>query len=293
MDLLRSTLLGLSVTVFLLSGWELRAYGQSLSNDVAASLARLDRSICLQQWGYAIEITSELIASPDVSAAYRQELLTFRRQLQIWQLNPSPSIVQASCDRTLPLFLTLEAPTPPPPQPLDWNRALATLANPGPIIELDDGFESTANVIPTELTASSPEILADWATPIDTTDGFSVVGGQVYVDQQVYSFLSRFGDPINLDLEVTRAYIGGASQLFLFNQAGRLMVQSDPTNLQASIENFVIPQTDVYFAVVGPQGTTPVLDGQGLLVGWQTAQNSRFDYTLTLTGVTPYQALLP
>ena len=294
MALLRSTLLGCSVLVSLWSGWGLRAYGQSLPDDVADSLARLDQSICLQQWGQAIGITSGLIASPNVSATERQGLLNFRRQLRGWQLKPSPAAIQASCDRTSSLFLSLEEPAPPQPQPLDWNRALATLAIREPIVMLNDGAEPTADLIPIELTTGSPDILTDGATPIDTTDGFNVVGGRVNVAQHVYSFLARMGDSPELEVEVTRTLIGsGTPQLFLFDRAGRLLVQSTPDNLQASIQNFVMPTTSVYFAVVTPPETTPILDAQGLIVDWQRSQNSRFDYTLTLTGVTPYQTLLP
>nr|MBX2863588.1 hypothetical protein [Leptolyngbyaceae cyanobacterium MAG.088] len=94
--------------------------------------------------------------------------------------------------------------------------------------------------------------------------------------------------------EVTRTYIaGGAPQLLVFNQSGRLLTQSNPAEIQALIEGLVIPETDVYFVAISPQGTTPVLDVQELIVDWQIADNSSFDYTLTLTGVTPYQALMP
>ncbi len=290
MTLLRSTLLGLSVLVSLGSGWGQRAYGQPLSHRGA----RLDRAICLQQWEQALDITSGLIATPEISATDRQELLQFRRQLQAWQLSPSPVEIQASCDRTLSLFLPLEAPTPPSPQPLDWNRALATLANPRPIIVLDDGVEPTADLIPADLTTDSPEILANWATPIDTTDGFNVVGGQVDGGQQVYSFLARIGDSLALELDITRTYFGaGQPQLFLFDRAGRLLIQSDPGNLQTSTQNFVVPETDVYFVVVASPETIPIMGVRNRIVDWQRTQTSRFDYTLTLTGVTPYQALLP
>ncbi|MBE9068767.1 hypothetical protein IQ260_19155 [Leptolyngbya cf. ectocarpi LEGE 11479] len=296
MAILRSHGLGFSVgfavLISLCNGGALRA--QALSHQVhQATLAQLDRAVCLQQWGQAIDITSRLIASPDVSMTYRQELLRFRRQLQTWQITPVPPITQASCDRTLPLFLPLAEPEAPEPQPLDWYGAIAALRSSRPIIELDDDFDPTVNLIPPELTASSPEVLADFASPIDTTDGFNVVGGRVNRGQQVYSFVARLGDRLSLEADVTRTHIGGETQIFLFDQTGHLLMQSNDIGFQVSMQNVVIPKTDVYFAVVSPQGTTPILDSQGLIVGWQTQDaNSSFDYTLTLTGVTPYQALL-
>lgn len=271
----------------------MQVHGQVPPHQVSDGLAWLDRAVCLQRWDQAIDITSELIASPHVSTTYRQELLSFRRQLQTWRVSPMPPTSQASCDRTLPLFLNLAEPEAPEPQPLDWNRALATLRNTSPIIQLDDGFEPTDNLIPTELTATSPETLTTFATPIDTSDGFDVIGGRVNRGEQVYSFLARLGDQVSLDLEITRGYVGDEPQIFLFDQGGRLLAQSNSVGFQASVQEVVMPKTDVYFAVVSPQTTTPILDAQGLIVGWQTTANSSFDYTLTLTGVTPYQSLLP
>ncbi len=285
--------MGLTVVLSSWGGVGGQAYGQSLPINVSEDLARLDRAICLEQWEHAIRITSELIAAADVSPAYRQELLNFRRQLQTWRVNPTPPSTQVSCDRTLPLFVTLADPEPPEPQPLDWNRALATLRTPRPIIQLDDGYEPTDNIIPLELTVNSPDALTNFAIPMDTSDGFNVVGGSLNRRQQIYSFLARFGDRVSLEADVTRAHTRGDLQLFVFDQSGRLLSQSDRTNLQVSIQDVAIPKTDVYFVAVSPQGTTPILDAQGRIVDWQTFENSSFDYTLTLTGVTPYQALLP
>ncbi|MBT9316425.1 hypothetical protein [Leptothoe spongobia] len=294
MGMFRSTCLSLPLGFAVIFSLFSEVRAQAFAPDVAASLSQLDLAICLQQWGEAIDITSGLIASPDVSSAYRQELLSFRRQLQSWQVGPVFPDAQASCDRTLPLFLALDEPEPPEPQPLDWNRALASLRNSRPIIQLNDGVESTPELIPTELTASSPELLTNRATPIDTTDGFNVLGDSINSQQQVYSFLARLGDRVSLEVDITRAYSQGDAQLYVFDQTGRLITKSDsPTFQGGAIQDFVSPKTDVYFAVVSSQGTLPVLDERGQLVDWQTTDNSSFDYTLTLTGVTPYNVLLP
>ena len=285
----------LSVAVSLWNGWGLQAYGQPVHDDVSKGLAQLDRAICLQQWEQAIDITSGLIASSRVSSDYRQTLLSFRQQLQTWRMSPTPPSSQASCDRILPLFLTLAEPEAPQPQPLDWNSALATFRSARPIIQLDDGFEPTDNIIPPELTESSPELLASVATPIDTTDGFGVVGGTLNRSQQVFSFLARLGDPVSLEADVTRSHGPGTPQLWLFDQHGRLLAQSDNNSdsFQASIQAVAAPQTTVYFVAVVSQGSMPALDAQGQIIDWQTADSTSFDYTLTLTGVTPYQVLTP
>lgn len=285
--------MGLTVVLSLWSGVRGKAYGQPFPTDISEGLARLDRAICLQQWEQAIGITSGLMAADNVSPAYRQELLSFRRQLQTWRIDPAPLSTQASCDRTQPLFLTLAEPEPPEPKPLDWNRALAALGSPRPIIQLDNEFEPTDTIIPLELTASSPDALTNFATPIDTSNGFYVVGGGLNRRQQIYSFLARFSDQVSLEADITRARIGGNLQLFIFDQSGRLLIQSSGNSQRESIQDFIIPKTDVYFIAVSPEGTIPVVDNQGIIVDWQTLENASFDYTLTLTGVTPYQALLP
>ncbi|MEM9978829.1 MAG: hypothetical protein AAF808_14480 [Cyanobacteria bacterium P01_D01_bin.2] len=300
MTILRSALLGSCVAFSLWNGWGLQSKSQPLLADVAPTLVQLDRAICLQQWQQAIDITGGLIASPAISTAYRQELLNFRRQLQTWRLGPSSPRSQASCDRALALFIPPAEPEVPEPRPLNWNRALANLGSPRPIIEFDDNFEPTSTLIPPELTANSPDILLNLATPIDTTDGFNVVGEQFNRSHQVYSFLARLGDSVSLELEVTRAYAdGGPPQLFLFDQTGRLLAPQAPQDsqdeegFQTSMQDFVIPRTDVYFAVVSAQDISPTFNEEGLVVDWEPASSHSFDYTLTLTGVTPYQALMP
>ena len=280
----------LSVVVSLWNGGNVRA---SVHDDVAAGLSQLDYAVCHQQWEQAIAVTSRLMASPHISSDYRQALLGFRQQLQTWRVSETLPSSQASCDRALPLLLTLAEPDAPQPQPLDWNSALESFRSVRPIIQLDDGFEPTDTIIPRELTDSSPAILTSFATPIDTTDGFSVVGGTLDRNQQVFSFLARLGDQVSLEADVTRSNGPGAPQLLLFDQRGQLLAQSDSDSLQASIPTTAAPQTDVYFVALVPQGSTPVLDTQGQIVDWQLSESDRFDYTLTLTGVTPYQVLMP
>ena len=291
----RSACLRVSLGVWIGFSMLGQAQAQSFVDDIADGLTQLDRAICLQQWSEAIAITGGLIASSDISSEYRQELLSFRRQLQAWQSSPLPPTSQSSCDRTLPLVLNIPAdPVEPDPQPLNWTRALFSLGSTSPIVELDDDFEPMDHLIPAALTATSPDGLTIDAIPIDTADGFNVVGGRLNGRQQVYSFLARLGDQIFLEVDVTRTYLYGEMQLYVFDQTGRLIDQSDsPTFQGGAAQGFVAPKTDVYFAVVSSRDTLPVLDGQDVLVDWQTSGSTSVDYTLTLTGVTPYSALVP
>lgn len=264
--MLRSVSLSFAVAFSLWHGWALQAYGQSSYDEIIQEVIQLDRAVCLQQWEQAIDITGELIASPNVSSDYRQELLKFRQQLQIWQVNSRAPTPQSSCDRTSRHFLNLP--------------------------ELDDTVEPLAHLIPPELTTSSPDVLTDFVTPIDTADGFHVLGNRLNHGQQVYSLLARLGDQLSLDVDVTRNYISGAPQVFLFDSRGHLLTQNHSSSTRASIQDFVIPKTDVYFAAVSSQGGAPILDTRGVIMDWQSI-DSQFDYTLTLTGITPYQTLLP
>ena len=297
MTMLRSTGFGFAIVCFLTLGGELRAYSQvpqaSSYHQVIDDIARLDRAICLQAWDQAIDVTSALIASSDVSSTYRQELLLFRRQLQHLRLNPVPPTIRASCDRTQSLFLTLTESETPGPQPLDWDLALATLNNSRPIIDLDNTYDPLSDLIPAELTAESPETLIDFATPIDTTDGFNVISDRINSSPQVYSFLARRGDLLFLEADVTRTYNQGNFRLLLFDKAGQLLTRSDQSNFHTSVRSYRIPNTDVYFAAVVSEESAPILDRQGYLIEWQANGAKSFDYTLTLTGVTPYQTLLP
>ena len=295
MDIFRSTCLRLSLGFWVGFSMFSQAQAQSFAHDVADGLSRLDRAVCLQQWPQAIAITSELIASSNISSEYRQELLSFRRQLQVWQVSPLPPTSQSSCDRTLPLVLTVpEVPVVSAPQPLDWNRALFSLGSTRPIVELDDDFEPMDHLIPATLIANSPEILTAGAIPIDTADGFNVVGGRLSGQHQVYSFLARLGDQVTLEIDATRTYIPGEMQLYVFDHTGQLIAQSDsPTFQGGAAQDFVAPRTDVYFAVVSPQDTRPILNGQNVLLDWQTNASTTVDYTLTLMGVTPYSVFIP
>lgn len=253
--------------------------------------AALEQSLCLRQWSRAVELTGALMAMPDVSATERQNLLAFRTSLEQIRAQQLPVVLPESCDRTLALTLDVPSAQQAVSQPLDWSRGLALLTYTRPIVQLDVAYDPADDLIPAGLLAESPDILTATAAPIDTADGFSVVAGR---GQQVYSFLGRLGDRVSLDVDILQGSSDtGDSQLFLFDYQGRLVAQNDDDGRgqQSAIVSLPLPYTHAYFAVVAGQATRPILDGAGVLQGWQTAPDS-FSYTLTLTGVTPSQALV-
>lgn len=271
-----------------------RAQGQ-----LELGLAELDRAICLNDWERAIAVTSGLMALPEVSAAYRSQLISFRQELEHYQtmgmLIPHPS----SCDRIYPNTLAVppEASPAPPPSSTDWSVADA-MSPPDPVVQFDPRSEAEINPgIPPALLVEVPQVLQT-ATPLNTVDGFSVVAGQVAEVHQAYAFLARLGDRISLDVDVTQVYPGAIyrnddSQLFLFDRNGVLLAENDDADgRQSRISDVVIPMTDVYFVVVTSHDNDPLLNQAQTLSGWEEDGGARFDYTLTLTGVTPSTAIL-
>ncbi|MEM8809445.1 MAG: hypothetical protein AAGF01_25770 [Cyanobacteria bacterium P01_G01_bin.38] len=270
-------------------------------NEVYQQLEALNTAICFNQWEQAVAITSTLIGSPAISTDYRHRLVEFRRDLQGLSEMRAMMPDNASCDRIYPRTLAVPVPADATeePAPIDWGAAIASITSQrGPIVQLDDRTEAEVNpAIPPELLADLPFALAS-ATAIDTTDGFNVVAGQVSTGHETFGFLAGLGDRITLDLDVTRVLSGtfetsDDSQLFIFDRSGRLLAHNDDADgRQSLIADFVIPKTDIYFAVVTSHNNDPLLGDDQTLVGWEEDGEASFAYTLTLTGATPSAALL-
>lgn len=278
------------------------SHAQAEPTEVEQLQAALDRSVCFNQWDQAIDITGALIANPTISSNYRNQLLGFRQELERLNTNQIVIANNSSCDRITPSTLAVAplSETVDENTPLDWDAGIATAAQRNrQIIRLDTRPEAEVNpAIPPELLEGSPLSLRN-AEAIDTIDGFNVVAGQVGQRYQAYSFLAALGDQVTLDLDVTQIlpgtlYTNDDSQLFLFSRSGHLLAQNDDADgKQSLINNFVIPQTDVYFVVVTSHNNDPVLDSSlQTVIGWDNNGGARFDYTLTLTGLTPSTALL-
>ncbi|MEO1402019.1 MAG: hypothetical protein AAFV72_12325 [Cyanobacteria bacterium J06635_1] len=276
--------------------------GQASPADEAyQQLDALNEAVCFNQWDQAMAITSVLIGSPAISIEYRHTLVEFRRELQ--QLSEMRAVIpdNTSCDRIYPrtLAVPVQADDTGEPTPIDWGAAIASITTQrGPITQFDDRPEAEVNPsIPPELLTDLPAALAS-ATPIDTTDGFNVVAGQVGTGHETFSFLAGLGNRITLDLDVTRVlpgalYTSDDSQLFIFDRTGRQIAHNDDADgRQSLIADFVIPKTDVYFVVVTTHDNDPIFGDDQTLVGWDEDGEASFAYTLTLTGVTPSSALL-
>ena len=89
-------------------------------------------------------------------------------------------------------------------------------------------------------------------------------------------------------------YTSDDSQLFIFDRYGNLIAAADDTDgtAQSHLTNVTIPKTDLYFAVVTTYNNDPIMNRDGRLTGWQDNGGGRFDYTLTISGVTPTSALV-
>jgi hypothetical protein len=254
----------------------------------------LDQAICANDWRDAIGIVGTLIARDETTSAERSALLTLRRQLQSYQ---SENVIVAdaqACDRTDPYLLQTSLPaTVQTGQPLGWELAVAEATENQYSTEVIT--ESTPLTLPVavgELAGLTP------AMPVDLSRGLNVVSGHVGEGHEVHAFVAGLGDRLEANLDVTRVMAGSLytsddSQLFIFDRQGNLIASADDSNeqRQSRINGMIVPRTDLYFAVVTSYNNDPILNREGRLTGWQDNGGGRFDYTLTLSGVTPTNAL--
>ncbi len=275
----------------------------------------LEQAICANNWSHAITLAGMLMASDRTPNDQRTALLALRQQLERYRSEQVILPGGEACDRTDPYFLTAAAPTVPAAQPLGWQGAVAEATG--------NRYSSTVLTEPTPFSLpvamGAPAGLTP-ATPVDLRNGMNVVAGHVGAGHEVYGFVARMGDRLSVDLAVTQVmagslYTSGDSQLFVFDRKGTLIASADDSDIapdaannnfsnpannilnsrrqQSRISGFTVPKTDVYFAVVTSYNNDPILNRQGQLTGWQDNGGGRFDYILTLSGVTPTNALVP
>lgn len=263
----------------------------------AQSISRfdLDQAICANNWDSAIGIVGRLIADDLTSPAERHSLLTLRRQLERFRTENILVADSAACDRSDPYVLNVDLPpTVQAGQPLNWTRAVTEAT--------ENNFSAeiiTSRDVPT-LPVSMGNIPGlTPAEPIDLSRGLNVVSGHVGAGHNVYGFVARMGDRIDLNLEVTQVMAGSLytsddSQLFVFDRQGNLLAAADDNHEsnQSRISDLIIPRTGLYFAVVTSYNNDPILGRQGQLMGWQDNGGGRFDYTLSLSGATPTSAMV-
>ncbi|MEO0768076.1 MAG: hypothetical protein AAFY72_01370 [Cyanobacteria bacterium J06649_4] len=255
----------------------------------------LNQAVCANDWDRAIDMAGILIASDTTNSEDRQALLSLRRQMVQYRAEGTLASDAQACNHTDPYMLTAAAPeTLQTAEPLGWEAAVA---------------EVTENQYSTELITESPQLTLPVnmstqpgltpAEPVDLSRGLTVVPGHVGPGHQTYGFVAGMGDRLDINLEVTRVMTGSLytsddSQLFIFDRDGRLLVSTDDDggSQQSRISNWVVPRTDLYFAVVTSYNNDPIFNQQGRVTGWQENGGGRFDYTLGISGATPTSALV-
>jgi len=256
----------------------------------------LDQAICANDWPRAISLVTMLMAQDETTSSQRNSLLSLRRQLERYQSESVLVTDDIACDRSDPYYLNTALPnTVQTGEPLGWEAAVA---------EATDNQFLTEDIITESVDFALPVTVTDRegltpATPVDLSQGLNVVSGHVGQGHNVYGFVAGLGDRLEADLNVTRVMTGSLytsddSQLFIFDRYGNLIAAADDSNNspQSRISDITIPKTDLYFAVVTTYNNDPILDREGRLTGWQDNGGGRFDYTLTLSGVTPTNALV-
>jgi hypothetical protein len=257
----------------------------------------LELAVCRGDWTQAMAVVDPLIATATVTAAERQDLVQLRYQLQSWQqLQAGPDLsAWEGCDRSLSRLAS--QPLPQVQRRLDWRASLdaelGVPVRPRPdIITRTQGQPVTA----AQLLSEVPDALQP-VRLLNTQDGFSVVSGAVDTDYQVFAFIAALGDPVTLRVNVTdfrpgQLFNNDDSHLFLFDRQGRLIAENDDAiGLQSEIDQFVIPETNLYYAVVTTYNNRPLMDSEGRVFGWTNEGGSDIDYTLTITGLTPIPAV--
>ena len=260
----------------------------------------LDQAICANNWPEAISLVTMLMAQETTTGTERCTLLSLRRQLERYQRENVLVADELACERSDAYYLR-SAASPNAGQapdqtsePLGWENAV---------------IEATENRFNSEIITESVDLTLPIttqeiqgltaATPVDLSQGLNVVSGHVGQGHNVYSFVAGLGDRLEANLNVTRVMTGSLytsddSQLFIFDRHGNLIAAADDTDNspQSRLTDIPIPKTDLYFAVVTTYNNDPVLDRSGRLTGWQDNGGGRFDYTLTLSGVTPTNELV-
>lgn len=258
------------------------------------NLFDLDRAICANNWRDAVGIVGTLIAQDETTGAQRTALLAMRRQLEGYRSENTIVADEQACDRTDPYLLQAAQPgTVQTGKPLGWEAAVAEATDHQYSTEVIT--EAARLTLP--VTLGEPAGLTP-AAPIDLSNGLNVVSGHVGTGHEVYAFVAGLGDRLEANLEVTRVMAGSLytsddSQLFIFDRDGNLVASADDSSdqRQSRLNNVVIPKTDLYFAVVTSYNNDPIMNQAGRLSGWQDNGGGRFDYTLSLSGVTPTSAL--
>ncbi|MFH7244688.1 MAG: hypothetical protein ACHWZW_17775 [Spirulina sp.] len=252
---------------------------------------QMKTAVCLNDWDTAVDRTSAMIASPDLSAQDRQDLVTFRHTLQRYQEERLEISGIPGCEAHLAQYLET---VPTPSQPLLLDRALLRFFGEPDLTpdQLAQQINATrrAGLLdpqPTDIPALSPALL------VGTPRGSGVIAGEVSAGVEVFTVVGGQGDRVTVDLNVTRILPGlrftdDDSQLYLFDSQGYLVASNDDFNgLQSRLDNILLPSSGLYYIAVTTFNNSPQLSPNGQLLGWSGDGGSFIEYTLTVTGLTP------
>jgi len=257
------------------------------------------RAVCLNDWEGAIALVDPLIASPGLSATYRQSMVTLRDQLVA--LADVGTVIPdiERCEAVLRRYVSAgEIPS----EPIAWFAAVERMEM------IEDGdlpprFQSdvpqNGRVVADlerlemiEISALSPAVF------IDMKSGSGVSAGYVSNNEQIHTFFGGLGDRVTVDVDVTRVLPGlfaqnDDTQVFLFDAMGTLIaVNNDADGLQSQLESVLLPRTGRYYVAVTTYDNSPLLDENDRITGWSFNGGSAVDYTLTVRGVTPTAELV-
>ncbi len=276
--------------------------GMGLALAQVPPTSALALAMCLNDWPRAIALVGPLIAQDTTSPSDRQALLNLRRQLEQHRQARDIFAPGPQCQA---LLEQLAAVQQVPGESLDWATALESLAllsgqgfrNPITVEDRQRWGERAAQLVgryeATEIPSLSPAI------PLGTTTGAAVSTGFVSTQAQVFTFFGAMGDRVDVAIEAVRVLPGALytrddTQVFLFDDQGRLLAQDDDTvGFQSRLGAIPLPRSGRYFIAVTTFRSVPQLDSQGRIIAWEGIGGGAVEYTLTLRGVTPPDQWLP
>jgi hypothetical protein len=279
---------GWSTIVLLAAFTAAPAHGQSTA--IVQDALRL--SVCLNDWDSAIAQASQLEQVPELPIKTQAQLVTFRRQMELFRQNQTVVSPIDGCEPVLAGF-GLPGYTG---RPLDFDRGVySSIGRGAPVVAADQTLRQYEALWQAGLgvTADTPLSPLAEAQRVNTRSGSGVTTGAVSRRIDIYAFLGAQGDSADLDLTVIQQrpgvlYTNDAAQLFLFDAAGRLLSAGRTTAGQEPYFAAIpLSATGVYYAAVTTPEHRPILDEGGFITGWQGIGTSAITYTLTIDGLTP------
>jgi hypothetical protein len=256
---------------------------ESLFND-------LQLAICLNNWDSAVSLAGSLIASPDLTPAYRENLVDLRNQLQTYQQRNSVIVPPPGCNA----LVSRNVAAAPNQDAFEVDSFSELGVDQRPVIP-DQSARQLAAAERAGLTAlqDTPISALSPALLIQTPTGTGISAGSVAKNVDVFSFLGRENDLVTLEINVTDVlpgslYTDDDSQIFLFDSEGTLLAENDDlSRLQSQIQDFALPATGVYYIAITTYNNDPILDSIRRITGWTGNGGSAVEYTLTVRGLTP------